>query len=126
MRSEFLRDENGNLRKSISCVYFLVYSGERIKIGCSANLMQRVYELGQSMRLVSFYPIQMIGYIEFNEDLIYKAEKRMHHKFARLKIKGDYFHHHPTITEFVENNCEVRCDVFNDLLQTRNGSGHRG
>lgn len=125
MRSTFRFDETGNQRKAISCVYFLIYSGNRVKIGCTANLMQRVYELGQSMRLVSFYPIRLIGYMEVDSNQIYKMEKRMHHKFNRLRIRGDYFTNDKTLLEFVKSNCNIECDIFNDLINTRANSGHR-
>lgn len=86
--------------------------------------MQRIYELCQSMRLVSFYPIELIGYIEVDSDNIYKMEKRMHHKFNRLKIRGDYFRYDKIISDFVESDCEIKCDIFNDVLKTRANSGH--
>ena len=77
-------------------IYFL-HDGECIKIGYSANPRSRV----SSLQTACSRLVRLLGTISGSEE----DEKRLHERFAHLRVRGEWFRAHSELTEFIKSRC---------------------
>ena len=88
--------------KEDSGVVYLLSASDRLKIGKTKNVKQRI----NALRTGCPYPIECLGFIETNECT--KLEKALHEKFSQFRINGEWFEKNSCIISYFKSGLKFK------------------
>lgn len=84
----------------VGTIYF-IQRGNMVKIGFAANVKKRIRQL----QTASPEPIALIAVLEAAP----AVEKHLHHRFRKLRVRGEWFRLEKPILDFIADECASRC-----------------
>jgi hypothetical protein len=81
-------------RKLIEGQIYFARSGDMIKIGFSTNAESRI----ATLQTAHFEPLALLTTIDGNQ----RGERALHHRFRRMRVRGEWFRADPELLEYIE------------------------
>jgi hypothetical protein len=104
----------------VHCVYFIAIKDGPVKIGATANLNSRFYQLSSAVP----YQLEFLGAVSCaDKRATFAEEERLHRLLKKHRLRGEWFKREPVLRLFKTVSIDITTFKIQPHIKTRHSVG---